>query len=297
MRLLAVVAVCVMFAAPASAQVQLRFKFKAGDVIRQKTTQEMKSAAEVQGQKINTSMNQVVNTEQAVESVDADGSARVRQKISRIRMSMKAPFGQGFDFDSSDESVGKAPPVVANMLKQLAGAEFQASVSPAGTFTDITIPPELEQALKGAPGSPFGGGGGGGGADSIQQMMGQSVTSFPEQPVSQGDSWSDDLSMKLQFGEMKIHRTSTYEGTNDQGLHVINITMQLELVPGENQQVRMTIKQSDAKGTLLFDNSQGQLVRSEVVQKMTMEASVMGQTFDTIVEQKATTERDSDSAE
>lgn len=293
MRLLPLIATVVLFAAPASAQVQLRFKFTPGEVLRQKTVQEMKMAAEVQGQKLNTEMTQTMNIEQAVESVDADGGARVRQKINRIRMSMKAPLGQGFEFDSADESVGQAPAAITNMLKKMAGAEFQARIAPTGQYSEVTIPEDLEKALKGAPGSPFGGDG----SDSLKQMMGQSAATFPEQPVRTGDSWSDDLTMKMQFGEMKIHRTNTYAGTNEEGLHVINIALDMEIAPGENQQIRMKIKDSNAQGTLLFDNAKGRVVRTDLEQTMTMETSVMGQSFESTIKQRATTELEPESAQ
>ncbi|MBX3439540.1 MAG: hypothetical protein KF861_18780 [Planctomycetaceae bacterium] len=282
MRPFTFMAVLLLAAAPATAQVQLRLKFTPGEVIRQTMTQEMSTTATVQGQKIETVVNQKMQLEQAIDSVESDGSARVRQKIARIEMAVRAPFNQGFTFDSTEESTTGVPPTLATMLKQMANAEFKARILPTGKLTDIVVPEGLQDALKSIPGASFGAGG----DDSVQQLLSQSSTVFPEKAVVPGDTWSDDLSTKIQFGEMKIHRTNTYEGVNDKGQHVIDVKLELELIPAENQPIKMAFKGSESKGTILFDNTLGRLIRSDLSQNMTMEVTAGGQTIETQVLQK-----------
>ena len=107
MRLFALLMFSVSFAVRAEAQVTLQFKLAEGDVIRQVMTQEMTSASKVQGRDVSSEMKQIVHIEQQIGEVAENGSAQVLQKITRMQMSMKMPFGQSFEYDS-DENVQRS---------------------------------------------------------------------------------------------------------------------------------------------------------------------------------------------
>ncbi|MCA9027681.1 MAG: hypothetical protein KDA86_20900 [Planctomycetaceae bacterium] len=273
MRLFALLMFSVSFAVRAEAQVTLQFKLAEGDVIRQVMTQEMTSASKVQGRDVSSEMKQIVHIEQQIGEVAENGSAQVLQKITRMQMSMKMPFGQSFEYDSDGEN-DQVPAMFKDLIGKMVGAEFKGTLAPTGEMTDISISEDLRNALKKSPGSPFGAGKD---DDVFQQMMSQSSVAFPDHPVKEGDSWSDEITMKMPFGEMKVDRTSTYNGTDDDGLHVIDISLEMTLQPGDNPQMKLSIKDSTASGKMLFDNAAGRIVNLDLKQNVTMEISAAGQ--------------------
>ena len=273
MRLFALLIISVSFAVRAEAQVTLQFKLAEGDVIRQVMTQEMVSSSNFQGRDVSSEMKQIAHLEQRIGEVAETGSAQVLQEITRMQMSMKMPFGQSFEYDSDGEN-DQVPAMFGDLIGKMVGAEFQGTLAPTGKMTDITISEELRDALKKTPGNPFGAGKD---EDVFQQIMSQSSVAFPDHPVKEGDSWSDEIIMKMPFGEMKVDRTSTYQGTNDDGLHVIDISLEMTVKPGDNPQMKLSIKDSTASGKLLFDNEAGRIVNLDLKQTVTMEISAAGQ--------------------
>ncbi len=283
MRTLLLLMICSACVSPAEAQVILRLKFKDGDVIQQVMNQEVKSSATFNGQQMNTDMLQALHIEHSIGTVAEDGSAVVVQTIKSMKMSMQTPLGQGFKYDS-DSDTNQLPPGLGETFDKLVGAEFQATLLPTGQMTDVSIPEDLKQVLQQMSGSPLRG------ADdnALQQMMGQSSMAFPEEPVSVGDEWEDDLTMRMPFGQLNVHRTSTYQGTNDDGLHVIDLKMEMNVEPSEDAQATMKLGDSEGTGTLLFDNARGRIVSVEVTKAMDMEVSASGQTINSEVTTKMT---------
>ncbi|MCA9111139.1 MAG: hypothetical protein KDA52_14400, partial [Planctomycetaceae bacterium] len=231
---------------------------------------------------------QIVHIEQQIGEVAENGSAQVLQKITRMQMSMKMPFGQTFEYDSEGEN-NQVPAMFGNLIGKLAGAEFQGTLAPTGKMTDVTVSEDFRKALKETPGNPFGAGTD---DDVFQQIMSQSSVAFPDHPVKEGDSWSDEIIMKMPFGEMKVDRTSTYNGTNDDGLHVIDITLEMTLQPGDNPQMKISMKDSTASGKMLFDNAAGRIVNLDLKQNVTMEISAAGQQINQEVSTTTTLEAD-----
>ena len=113
--------------------------------------------------------------------------------------------------------------------------------------------------------------------------------------MNEGDSWSDEITMKMPFGEMQVDRTSTYQGTNDDGLHVIDISLEMTVKPGDNPQMKLSIKDSTASGKLLFDNEAGRIVNLDLKQTITMEISAAGQQINQEI--SATTKLEADNGE
>ncbi len=278
MRTFLLLTFCLSYVTPAAAQVTLRWKLTEGDVIRQVMTQNVKSSANFQGQQMNTEMTQSIHIEQAIGPVAADGSGEVVQTIKAMQMSMQTPLGQGFKYDSESET-NKLPPGIGDQLEKLVGAEFKATLKPTGKMIDVQVPEDLKKVLSQMLGSASAGTD----DDAFQQMMGQSSVAFPEEPVQAGDEWEDDLTMKMPFGQLNVHRTSTYRGTNEDGLHVIDLKMQMEVEPVDNAPATMKLGDSEGTGTLLFDHDKGRIVSVEVTQVMDMEVTAAGQTIDSEV--------------
>ena len=88
-----------------------------------------------------------------------------------MQMSMKMPFGQSFDYDSEAEN-DQVPAMFQDLISKMVGAEFQGTLAPTGKMNDVTVSEDFRNALKEAPGSPFGAGKD---DDVFQQIMSQIV--------------------------------------------------------------------------------------------------------------------------
>ena len=265
---------------PAFAQVKLRFKYNTGDAFGMTVSQDMTSKAQVQGRDVETKMHQTMQMLANVEEENSDGTSKIKQTIDRVQTKMTLPAaGQAFEYDSAEDENRKAPPGFAAIMDKLVGGTFIMDIAPTGQVTEIELPQDFLNSLPA-------GGQGFLSKDGLKQMMTQGAVAFPETPVKEGDTWSNDVEMKMPFGEMSIKQKNTYQGTNDDDLHVIGITLEMSLTPGEGQPFKMTLKDSSAKGTMLFDNRKGRLVKSEINQTMTMEMEVQGNTINQEIEQK-----------
>jgi hypothetical protein len=270
-------------AAPSSAQVELRLKYKPGEVVKMTVSQAMNSTAMVQGQNVGTTMTQTMHLETHVDGVGTDGVAAVRQKIARIEMSMTmpAPINQTFAYDSAAAENPNPPPGYADFMKVMVGSEFKMKISPTGKMTDVEVPESLTQAMTNLPGAAALGNMAT--SDGLKKMMSQNSFHLPEGPVKVGDTWSNKSSIELPFGTMDALQTYTYRGTNSAGLHAIDIAMDMTITPKAGQAIQMTLKDAKSKGAMQFDQALGQIATSEITQDMKMEMSIGGQKIDQTV--------------
>ncbi len=282
---LAALSVATLTASSSDAAVTLRLKHKQGETNRIQIEQEMNSNARVQGQEIRNSMKQTMVTETHIESVNSEGTAKARQEIKQVRMSMSmpAPVNQEFSFDSEKAENPSAPPGYSDVMGALIGKPFTMNISPTGKLSDIQVPAGVLEQMQKIPGAAM--------MQSmtseegLRQMMTQSAFHLPEKPVDQGDTWSNDVTMDMPFGKLIAKQVYTYQGTNAQGLHEIGITVEMQIEPAEDQPFKMSLKNSDSSGTMLFDNDAGEVKSVEMKQNMDMQMSVADQTFDQSIEQ------------
>ncbi len=266
-------------AQPAAAQVWLQFQYKPGNSFGMTVSQDMTSTSHVQGRDIKTSMKQTIQIETEVEKQSSSQAAWVKQTIQRVQTKMTLPgVAKTFEYDSAAEDNTNAPSQFATIMDKIVGGTFQLEIAPSGKVLNIKIPDDF---LKSLPGQ----GAGFLSQDGLKQMVSQGSVVFPETPIKKGDQWDNKLEMKMPFGKMKIHQKNTYQGTNDDGLHVIGIDLDMSLVPDENQPFKMTIKESTSEGTMLFDNRIGRLIKSKIIQKMTIEMEIQGQTIEQEINQ------------
>ena len=273
-------------AALAEAQVTLRIKYVPGETVRTTVTQEMTTNATVQGQVLQTTMSQTMYLEVVVDEVASDGTASVRQKITRIttKMQMPPPLNKTYTYDSDAEKNENAPPGYDVVMGAMIGGEFKMKIAPTGKMSDVTVPPDLVDKLKAIPGAAMMGNLAS--EEGLRQLTAQSAFSLPEGPVKKGDQWqSPPISMDMPFGKMNVQQFFTYEGPNSEGLEQIGVRYDMTLEAKPNQPISIKLKDADSHGVMLFDNQVGKLKSSEVTQTMTMEMAVGGQSIDQQVQQ------------
>jgi hypothetical protein len=278
----------IMACQPAGAAVELKMKFASGDVIESKITQDMTSTATVMGNEVKTRMQQTMFMQTSVESVAPDGAATVTQKVTRVDATMQLPNGQTYKYDSQAESNENPPPGYPDVMDALVGAEFQMKIAPTGKISDIKVPQTLVEKFKNLPGAQALGAMAS--EEGLKQMMSQSSFVLPEKPVEKGATWDSSTDLEMPFGTIHAQQTYTYQGTASGGNEEIGVELKMTMEPKEGSPFKMSLKETDSDGKILFDNEAGRLVKSEITQKMVMEMGVQGQTFDQSVTQKITME-------
>jgi hypothetical protein len=257
----------------------LRWKFKAGEVVRytmvQETSQEMKN----QAQQAKTSLNQTVDLHWSVKSVSPEGVADMTQTIDRVRTKIQGP-GDTFEFDSNS---GKAPEgriaeLLTPMLKSLVGAEFSFKMNGRGELSEIKVPQKLLDSLRQA--GPAASAGGMFSEEGLKNLISQSSLTMPDTPLEQGKSWTQQSKVPVpMIGTMVLDKTYTYVGpeTKDPALRHITLDTKIKLQPATDANVAVKIKSQAGKGDFSFDADAGRIVTSRVNDKLEMTLSAMGQ--------------------
>lgn len=263
------------------AQTKLTYKFQAGKKNNYLQETEIKQSMTVAGQNIDTTILQSMEVAQAVLGVEGD-EASVKQTISRFRTKMEMP-GNNIEYDSKD---GKKPdgPVgalVGPLFEAMVGTEISFKQGADGKLTNAKISEKLANAMKANPvlaqmGGTFS-------EEGLKGMMQQSSLPLPAEALTKGKSWSHQVEMKTPIGLTKMTTTYTYQGSETRDnvmLEKITTKSEMTIEAGENQDVKVKVKDSDIQGTVYFDNRAGQIVDATQTQKMTMEIAVMGQNLE-----------------
>lgn len=267
--------VTLLLAAPADAQVQLKWKLKKGE----KLNYEMVVNTNIDSMAGKMTMKQVMDMSWNVTAVKSDGSATLEQKITRVRMTMDNPMLGKIEYDSN-KGAGDNP--IAKQLGKSMGAIVNAkttlTLTPYGEVKDLKLSKEFEEAIKKA-GTGAGGLGGGINGDTLKQIVGQMGAVFPKKTVSKGDTWKHNIKSKLPFGEMKVDSTQKFTGMQSvSGNKVARIENKssFTMVPKAGFPGKITIKDKGSKGTTYFSVEKGRLVSMSGVQNMEMNVSVAG---------------------
>lgn len=284
---LAIFGLALSLAPGAQAQTSLRYQFKAGQQLPYLMTQKMAMQMNVMGNNVAITMNQDIDIDWKIQSVDATGAAKMTQKFERIRLTMDGPMGKT-EYDSNQGKIPEGPigQALGPLFQAMAGAEFTLTMDSTGKVTNVTIPEKLRDAFKNsqlgvAGGDLFS-------EDGLKRLIGSSGVIFPKDGVAPGKTWDNKLESKMPFGTLKVENTFTYEGESEQGgrrLAKIAIKPKMEIEPSPNAALTMKIKSQDTKGAALFDTSAGQLVESTINQTTEMELGIAGQNVVQKIEQ------------
>jgi hypothetical protein len=165
--------------------------------------------------------------------------------------------------------------MLAPVLEAMVDKPFVARVEPRGKVVEMTIPQGLAESMAKLPG-----GGQFGNALSEEGLTSMAeIVTFPETPVSPGDTWTCEASMKNPFaGNANIETTLRYVGpeTRD-GRELERIDLQMKFQFDKGEQAAIKITDQSGSGTIYFDNALGQFTTSTGKMTMKTQISVMGQ--------------------
>jgi hypothetical protein len=257
------------------AQKVLRYQFRPGEKRDVLIDQSMKMAMGIGDQNLMMHVKQDIQFLHEVTAVSPEGDARIRQRVTRIKMASTGIPQANFSFDSqsAEEPEGIAA-LVAPIFRSMLAGDVTLTMSSQGAIRDITLPEEMVAATQQAGGLP--------GVsellnkETLTQMMKESAISFPTEGVRVGDSWTEKVTTKAPVsGTQTVNTTYTYLGEEEvdgRVLDKIGVALKMEFgdAPAE---VQLKITEQVSDGALYFDNVAGEFVRSSLNQKMKMDVT------------------------
>lgn len=299
-------AVCLLVAAcaPAGAQsatepILLRWTWTEGETIRLQHTAETEStvASSMVPEPIATHGTQTAELSQEVTEVSEDGVATVRMVYERFDFDMKGPGGEEMTWSSDDPSAeaeegddGDPMAELGGLMSSMVGQPITLKLDDRGELLavdgfdeiwnraiesleeDDPMAEPLRQALEGIFSE-----------DTVRQMIGQGMVSFPADPVAPGDTWTRDVTYEMPVvGPLTQHQTYRFERLEgDHAVLGLEGTMETEEDPeaaplplppevADMLDFRMEIRRGDFDGEIRFDRARGQLDRHELTGEVEM---------------------------
>ncbi|NLS98235.1 MAG: hypothetical protein GXX96_39400 [Planctomycetaceae bacterium] len=274
--LLVALVAAVAVSVPAEGETLLHWKYEVGQKNHLIMTQDMQMKMVIKDQTVLTTATWTMDLLWEVTAVDDQGVATMTETVTRIRMKIQGPQGvmMEYDSDSGEKPQGMAA-MFAPMFDSMVNKPFVARMDPRGKVVEMTIPQGLAESMAKLPG-----GGQLGNALSEEGLKDMAeIVTFPETPVSPGDTWTCEASMKNPVaGNANVETTLRYVGpeTRDgRELERIDLEMKFQFDEGEKAAIKVT--DQSGSGTIYFDNALGRFTTSEGKMTMKMQISVMGQ--------------------
>lgn len=263
-------AALLILAASAPAQVALRFKFQDGETLSYVSDNKMKIKTDVGGIKINMNMDQTIHMGWTIQKVNADGSARIAVKVTRMIMTVEAPPPLGMaviDSDDKKDPENLLAQQFSKLVRTMVGQEITATMSPLGEFTDVKTPAELQKGFKEATG-------GIGLVGGIEQMMGGGLVLLKEE-VNKGKSWSHKSDSKSDMLNLTMEMKYTYEGKDGEA-EKISVIPKMTIEPGKGGGPNFKSVDGKNKGHILFDSRAGRITEMQTAQSLAGSVEMMG---------------------
>ncbi|QDU96669.1 DUF6263 family protein [Lignipirellula cremea] len=254
-----------------------RWQLESGQQLAVRSTQSTQVQRVVQGNALKMSLETAIDMQWKVDSVDNDGVASITQTIRRIVLRMNTPEAgaAAYDTASPDQAEGAADQLAA--VSALIGASLQVTMTPRGELTTVKLSPQASEAVQraaraGKLKSLLS-------AESLAQLLRQSLIVLPEQAVNSGDSWTADAQVASPVGRLQQSNKYTYMGettVDEMAYDLIEVASTVELrdppAGGENvPSSGLKVTSQEQTGKLLFDSTAGRFARVEIQQKLTSE--------------------------
>jgi hypothetical protein len=270
----------------ALADVQLSWKFTAGESVRFSTTSEIAQDMDIGGQPISTKMTQVMDMVWTVKEASAE-EATLDVTIDHVHVEMTppTPAAKPIVYDSkSDKNEGQAA-LMASLFGAMVNQPITLTVTPLGEVKNIKLPEGMIAAMQKA----------GPAAkdvlseDAMKQTISRVMIAFPE-AVTAGKSWESIFETKNPIlGTQKAVTTYTYVGpekAEQRPVEKLDVQVHLSFDQPADAQAKASIKEQASEGSILFDNKQGMPIETTMNSQMKLQISAGGQMIDQTVTTK-----------
>jgi Family of unknown function (DUF6263) len=270
----------------AGEDVQLAWKFKAGDVLRYRIVQDTRQTiSSGQGEfEVGSNVSQVIG--EKVKSVSADGVASIDCTWEAVKLHIGLPMGGDMDFDSTQAGSAQSAPPLLKGFASLPGSTFQIEMKPNGEIASLhgigdamkkvlTSDDAVMKGMKDMMERAFN-------DDSMKRALEAAV--LPDKPVAPGGTWARDTEFDMQrFAKMKAHFDLTYAGTENQSgspCAKVNVKHKITMgagkpdtssMPGgENFDIDLSMDDASGDGSFYFSADKGRLILSTMTTDMDM---------------------------
>ncbi len=284
--------------------VQLRWSLKSGEVQRFQLSQStLTKGSDPDGKSFETTLGLTLDLAWTIGEVAADGSAKVGQRIERLRTEFKSPLGTvAFDSNRDMAKLKNTNSSVGLIFGVLVGAESTFRLSATGGVSEVQLSPKVKQTLANL--SPDGTTTGGlFTEEGLKNMIARLGTELPVKPVQPGGQWSRTVMMGSSPGSMALGSASrlasydyTYKGTEParpSPVERVEISARIDPPPvDKNRPVVVRLQNLSAKGHYLFNKDAGLLDESKLVEHVEMSAKSGAKTLRQTVETTTVLARD-----
>ena len=274
------VAVCLLGAATASAQVNLRWKFDRSEEYVVESVVDVEQTLEIAGMDVESTSRRTVRSSFRQGGRDGEGNAVVETAVESLKADTQLAPGLSFEFDSESDDEPKVDnPLLApfvEAMKAVSKLDIRYTISPEGKVLAAegaqnvleTASPELRQLLDQELNEK-----------GLRTQLQQTIDALPDRDVKPGAFWDQSVAMPLGQGQMiTFGRRYEYIGTIDEGgktLHKVTVTdreVELTIDPGGG--LPLTLVDSDLKiesseGAMFIDSQRGRDVRSQLRTRIT----------------------------
>lgn len=265
-----------------SAQVRLRWKFRAGQQLRLKISQEATTTTSVNNRPLAITSALEMDIDWTVEKLAPRGAAEMTQQFSRLAIKFQAPEAEPVEYDSQrDKNPTGQLLRIANRIQPLLDSPFRVTVDDRGQIREVLSSPNTPQTANSPRLKRFIS------AEQLASVLRQSNLVLPEIPVAAGDSWETDSVQNSPLGEVKLTTVYTYKGTQQRGgrdLALIALETRLEGAKSPELSKNKTgrISRHTQSGEIFFDVEAGYLAASQIRQERTTEKLYRGQRIETV---------------
>ncbi len=269
-RILTVVVVLVC-GSTTNAQVRLVHKLPNGIASTNTTAIKTDQTLTIAGMNVETGATQQLVISSTNGNRGADGKITVHHKIDVLKADVTIA-GQQLSFDSANPDApppGTAIDSMLDVFKAMSKSEWTTVHGPDNRVLEVngrdealaSLPEAVREATKALMEPKY-----------LAQQANDQMARIPTQPVSPGDRWGLNSSLRLEAGQtLAFTAEYTYEGVvSYDGRAVHKITAKTTDVgydmaanaPGPLKYVNSDLSVADSEGTILFDNELGRVVSS-----------------------------------
>lgn len=267
----------------ADGPIELGYTAKVGDTSIYQSSLSTKIEQTVNGQQLNTKLQQSDVTTYAAKKVDQDGTILFEVRNERLKFSGEFGGGVAYEFDSQEkdhETASQIGAAVTPLYERLSGAVLSLELSKQGKVKKLVgYSNLLKDVLDGNPlAQRFAGGGSDEAALSNFQEL---FVVFPTTPVKAGDTWQEPYQLKIPgLGEFQGKRTYTFVGPDQVGeIPTVRITIDTDLsgdleINMPEAKVSGKFETQKATGTVQFDPATGRILSMESEQTFSGDLTV-----------------------
>ncbi|MCO6458752.1 MAG: hypothetical protein J5I93_25880 [Pirellulaceae bacterium] len=254
----------------AQAQVQLRWKFESAEPQVSTSQQNVSQVLSIAGNDIATGQEQTVETSSTFGQKQADGSFSVETRFTGLKSKLTLPGGVELKFDSSQENppAGTQFDFLLDVFKGLSKMRMTTSYDRDARVVKVVVDEkslegvdETGRALLKEQIDP----------EFLRDAIAQEMKVVPDKPVSVGDTWDLEKTMRLSGGQSMIFTVSyKYEGTVDRdGKQLDKISgkaTKVEYRQTDDAPLKVTasdLKVDSSASQILFDRQRGQVVERQ----------------------------------